>query len=55
VLDPRRSYGQPVFGNSGVKVADALGPLMAGESFDAVSEDYGVPVSDLRDALDLSA
>lgn len=55
VLDPRRGHGQPVFGNSGIRVADALGPLRAGESFDAVAEDYGVPVSELRDALDLSA
>lgn len=55
MLDPRRSYGQPVFGNSGIKVVDAIGPLRAGESFEAVSEDYGVPVSELRDALDLSA
>jgi uncharacterized protein (DUF433 family) len=55
VLDPRRSYGQPVFGNSGIKVSDAIGPLRAGESFEAVSEDYGVPVSELRDALDLTA
>jgi uncharacterized protein (DUF433 family) len=55
VLDPRRGYGQPVFGNSGIRVSDAIGPLRAGESFEAVSGDYGVPVSELRDALDLSA
>jgi uncharacterized protein (DUF433 family) len=55
VLDPRRGYGQPVFGNSGIRVSDAIGPLRAGESFEAVSEDYGIPVSELRDALDLSA
>jgi uncharacterized protein (DUF433 family) len=55
VLDPRRGYGQPVFGNSGIRVSDAIGHLRAGESFEAVSEDYGVLVSELRDALDLSA
>lgn len=55
VLDRKRGYGQPVFGNSGIRVADAIGPLRAGESFEAVAEDYGVPVSELRDALDLSA
>ncbi len=42
VLDPKRGYGQPVFGNSGIRVADAIGPLQAGESFEAVAEDYGV-------------
>lgn len=52
VLDPYRGYGQPVFNASGVKVADALGPLRAGETFEAVALDYGVPESDLRDALD---
>ncbi len=55
VLDPRRGYGQPVFGNSGVRVSDALGPLRAGDSFEDVSEDYGVPIGELHDALDLSA
>lgn len=55
VLDPERGYGQPVFGNSGIRVADAIGPLRAGDSFDAVAQDYGVPVSELRDALDLRA
>lgn len=35
VLDPGRGYGQPVFGNSGVSVSDAIGPLRAGESFEA--------------------
>jgi uncharacterized protein (DUF433 family) len=55
VLDPRRGYGQPVFGNSGTRVADAIGPLRSGESFEAVAADYGVPVSELRDVLDLSA
>ena len=51
VLDPYRGYGQPIFNDSGVKVADALGPLQAGETFEAVALDYGVSESDLRDAL----
>jgi hypothetical protein len=33
VLDPYRGYGQPVFDVSGARVADALGPLRAGETF----------------------
>jgi uncharacterized protein (DUF433 family) len=55
VLDPYRGYGQPVFDGSGARVADALGPLRAGETFEAVAADYGVSVSDLRDALDAIA
>ena len=45
VLDPRRGFGQPIFGDSAVRVSDATAPLRAGESFDAVAEDYGVSVS----------
>ncbi|ORA36006.1 hypothetical protein BST19_28440, partial [Mycobacterium bouchedurhonense] len=55
VLDPYRGYGQPVFDRSGAKVADALGPLRAGETFEAVAEDYGVTEAELRDALDAIA
>jgi len=55
VLDPYRGFGQPVFDASGAKVADALGPLRAGETFHAVAEDYGVSERDLRDALDAIA
>lgn len=55
VLDPHRGYGQPVFDVSGARVADALGPLRAGETFKAVARDYGVSERDLRDALDAIA
>lgn len=55
VLDPYRGYGQPVFDGSGVRVADALGPLRAGERFETVAADYGISVDDLRDALDAIA
>lgn len=55
VLDPHRGYGQPVFDKSGAKVADALGPLRAGETFESVAVDYGVSEAELRDALDAIA
>lgn len=55
VLDPRRGYGQPVFDGSGVRVADVLGPLRAGATFQAVADDYGVTPDQLRDALDAIA
>jgi uncharacterized protein (DUF433 family) len=55
VLDPARGYGQPVFDTSGARVADALGPLRAGETFKAVAADYGVSEKDLRTALDAIA
>lgn len=55
VLDPYRGYGQPIFDRSGARVADALGPLRAGETFKAVAADYGVSEDDLRVALDAIA
>jgi len=55
VLDPYRGYGQPVFSKSGAKVSDVLGPLRAGETFEAVAADYGVSENELRDALDAIA
>jgi uncharacterized protein (DUF433 family) len=51
VLDPYRGYGEPVFDKSGAKVADALGPLRAGETFESVADDFGVSEAELRDAL----
>ncbi len=44
VLDTYRGYGQPVFDGSGARVADALVPLRAGETFEAVAA-VGVSVS----------
>lgn len=55
VLDPLRGYGQPVFDRSGAKVSDALGPLQAGATFQAVADDYGVTEAELRVALDAIA
>lgn len=51
VLDPYRGFGQPVFDRSGARVEDALGPLRAGETFEAVAKDYGVSAGELLDAL----
>ncbi len=55
VLDPHRGFGQPVFDRSGVRVADVLGPLQAGATFESVADDYGVTEAELRDALDAIA
>jgi uncharacterized protein (DUF433 family) len=55
VLDPSRGHGQPVFHASGARVADALGPLCAGATFQTVAEDYGLTEAQLLDALDAIA
>ncbi|MGB3678878.1 MAG: DUF433 domain-containing protein [Candidatus Microthrix parvicella] len=51
VVDPRRSFGQPVFVSGGAKVGDVIDRFQAGESLPDLSEDFGVPLDDLEDAL----
>lgn len=51
VADPRRGFGQPIFEHGGAKLEDVLGSFRAGESLDALAQEYGVPVAELEDAL----
>ena len=51
VIDPQRGFGQPTFMRGGARVEDALGLFQAGESLATVAEEYGVPESQLEDAL----
>lgn len=51
VADPTRSFGQPVFVHGAARVSDVLDRFQAGESLPDLSEDFGVPIEDLEDAL----
>jgi uncharacterized protein (DUF433 family) len=51
VVDPRRSFGQPIFAHGGARVADALDRFLAGESLHAVSEEFGVPLEEVEDVV----
>lgn len=51
VVDPRRSFGQPIFTSGGAKVEDVLDRFQAGESLPDVAEDFGVPLDELEDAV----
>jgi|CXWL01.1.fsa_nt_gi uncharacterized protein (DUF433 family) len=51
VCDPTRSFGRPIFTNGGARVDDVLGRFQAGESLDELTREFGVPSSDLEDAL----
>jgi uncharacterized protein (DUF433 family) len=51
VVDPARGFGQPIFASGGARLEDALSMFDAGETLDAVSVEYGVPVPELEDAL----
>lgn len=51
VVDPTRGFGQPIFGDGGARVEDALSLFWAGESLADVAVEYGVPEPQLEDAL----
>jgi uncharacterized protein (DUF433 family) len=49
-VDVRRSFGQPIFAGAGVRVADVAGMMKAGENAEAVAEEFGLDVHDVRTA-----
>jgi uncharacterized protein (DUF433 family) len=51
IADPDRGFGQPVFAHGGVRVEDVLSMFKAGEPLDVVSEEFGVPLPELEDAV----
>jgi uncharacterized protein (DUF433 family) len=51
VVDPERSFGQPIFIRGGVRVEDVLDRWRAGESLVEVAEDFGTPPEDVEDIL----
>lgn len=51
VVDPRRSFGQPIFARGGARVADVLDRFLAGESLRDVAEEFGVPVVEVEDVV----
>lgn len=55
VLDPNRASGHPIFDRAGVEVENVLGRVRAGEPIEVTAKDFGLPVSELRAALALSA
>jgi uncharacterized protein (DUF433 family) len=51
IVDPRLSFGKPVFETGGARVSDALDLFWAGEDLHTAAEEFGVPPQDLEDAL----
>lgn len=51
LVDPQRSFGQPIFTDGGVRVEDVLDRWRAGEPLAQVAEDFGVPPKDVEDVL----
>ena len=50
IVDVRRSFGQPIFEGSGVRVVDVAGMLKAGEDPGAVADEFGIGPEDVRTA-----
>lgn len=46
----RRSFGQPTFAGTGARVADVAGMMRAGEGAEAVAEEFGLSIGDVRTA-----
>jgi uncharacterized protein (DUF433 family) len=51
IVDPRFGFGQPTFVHGRARVADALSRFWAGESLEEVAEEFGVPATELEDAV----
>lgn len=51
VVDPERSFGIPIFARGAARVEVVLGRVKAGESVETLSEEFGIPPSELFDAL----
>ena len=48
VVDVHRSFGQPIFAGSGVRVTDVAGMIKAGDSAETVADEFGLDVADVR-------
>lgn len=51
IADVRRSFGQPIFRHSGVRLEDAISLFKAERDINVVSEEYGIPRAELEDVL----
>jgi uncharacterized protein (DUF433 family) len=51
IVDPRFGFGQPTFVHGRARVVDALSRFWAGESLEEVAEEFGVPATELEDAV----
>jgi uncharacterized protein (DUF433 family) len=51
IVDPSRSFGQPIFSRGGARVSDVLGRFWAGDDLDTLTDEFGVPRAELEDVL----
>lgn len=51
VIDPRRSFGLPIFAHGAARVEVVLGRFKNGESVESLADEFGVPAGELVDAI----
>ena len=51
LCDPTRSFGRAIFARGGTQVDDVIARFHSGESIEELTEEFGVSVSDIEDAL----
>lgn len=51
IVDPERSFGQPIFASGGARTEVVLAAFKRGASIDELTDEYGVPQADLLDVL----
>ncbi len=51
VVDPTRSFGQPIFVHGAARLVDVLERFWAGDDIETLSAEFGVPAAEIEDAL----
>ena len=51
VVDPKRSFGLPIFGRGAVRLETVIAAFKAGTDIDALTDEFGVPRNDLLSVL----
>ncbi len=51
VVDPTRSFGQPIFAHGAARLSDVLERFWVGDDIEALSADFGVSAAEIEDAL----
>lgn len=50
IVDPRLAFGRPIFEHGGARVEDVIDRWRAGESPEALADDFGVSAGEIEDA-----
>lgn len=51
VVDPTRSFGQPIFAHGATRLSDVLERFWAGDDIETLVAEFGVPAAEIEDAL----